>query len=504
MTRRIVEQPLFLLMMGISALAMYAPAINASARDAHAEARAFFYSGTLLLLLTALIAVAREGQPRRRSAMHNLLALFAAFTVLPVLLAVPFYEALNTTSFLNAYFEMVSSVTTTGATLFDADRLSPSLHLWRSIVGWLGGLLMWVAAAAVLAPLNLGGFEVTASAEPGQTEARGAAMGEPDPHHRILRVAWQLTPIYAGLTLALWVFLMISGDVPFVALCHAMAVLATSGISPVGGMAGASSGIGGEVLMAMFMLLALSRVTFSGDTLVGTKVTVLGDPEFRLGLLLVAIVPTALFARHWVGAFDVDEVQNIGIALRALWGGVFTVLSFLTTTGFESSEWAIARDWSGLPTPGLIFLGLSLIGGGVATTAGGVKLLRVWALYLQGLREMERLVHPSSVGRAGAGNRRLRRQGAFIAWIFFMLFALSLTAVTMIMAGLGQGLEESIVLAIATLSTTGPLITMAPETPISLAAMAPGAKIVLCAAMVLGRLEMLAIIALITSDLWRG
>ncbi|SDN32746.1 trk system potassium uptake protein TrkH [Lutimaribacter pacificus] len=502
MRARIADQPFFLLMMGVSALAMYVPAIHALVLDTEDEARAFFYSGTLLLLLTVLIAVARAGRPRPRDEMRNLLALFAGFTVLPAVLAVPFHDALSTTSFLNAYVEMVSSLTTTGASLFAPERLSPSLHLWRALVGWMGGLLMWVAAAAVLAPLSLGGFEVTASGEPGQAEAVGP-MGQADPQRRILRVAWHLTPIYAGLTLALWIMLLVGGDRPLVALSHAMSVMATSGISPVGGVEGASSGLGGEIVMALFMLFALSRVTFSGDTLVGAKVSVLRDSEFRLGLMLVAVVPLVLFLRHWSGAYEFDGAQNFGQALRALWGGVFTILSVLTTTGFESGDWAAAQDWSGLETPGLIFLGVAMIGGGVATTAGGVKLLRVWALYLQGLREMERLVHPSSVGRAGAGSRRLRRQGAYIAWIFFMLFAISVTLFTLVLAWIVGDLEQALVLTIAALSTTGPLVTLAAENPVVLADLAIVGKLVFCAGMVLGRLETLAIIALVSSDLWR-
>ncbi len=96
-----------------------------------------------------------------------------AYVLLPVFLAVPFHEALETTSFLNAYLEMVSAITTTGLPLFDnPGRLGDSLHLWRAIVGWFGGLLIWISASAVLAPMNLGGFEVTVSAEPGQGGTR--------------------------------------------------------------------------------------------------------------------------------------------------------------------------------------------------------------------------------------------------------------------------------------------------------------------------------------------
>ena len=399
---------------------------------------------------------------------------------------------------------MVSSFTTTGATLFENPaRLGDTLHLWRGMVGWAGGLLMWISASAVLAPLNLGGFEVTASAEPGQGEAYAGRFQRATTDKRLRQITLQLAPIYVGLTGALWVLLLIGGDRPMVALIHAMSTLATSGISPIGGVQNGNSGITGEMVIFLFLLFALSRLTFSSDTITTARPGLNNDPEFRIGVLLVIGVPLLLFGRHWLGAFEIDDNATLETALRALWGGVFTVLSFLSTTGFESADWDIARDWSGLGTPGLILLGLSLVGGGVATTAGGVKLLRVYALYLNGRREMERLVHPSSVGRASAGGRRIRRQGAFIAWIFFMLFALSLAFVSIALAAMGLRFEEAIVLAIAMISTTGPLVQVAAEDPIRLLELEAGAKLVLSAAMVLGRLETLAIIALFNPGLWR-
>jgi len=211
-----------------------------------------------------------------------------------------------------------------------------------------------------------------------------------------------------------------------------------------------------------------------------------------------------LFLRHWGAALDGAEATGQAGALwHALWGAGFTVLSFLSTTGFESAYWGAAESWSGLKTPGLLFLGLGMIGGGVATTAGGVKLLRVWALYLQGLREMDRMMHPSSVGRSGRGGRRLRKQGAFVAWIFFLLFAPSLLLLSRIMGAYVPDLEQAVILAVAALSTTGPMIVSAAEVPIALADMAASGKLFLCAAMVIGRLELLAIIALASNYLGR-
>lgn len=505
MITRFLTLPLILVLTGLSAVAMLIPALHALVNEDHSVSRSFAYSGILGMALVMIVGLAMSGRERSgQSDLQNLLSLFLAFSLLPIFLAVPFYEGLETTTFLNAYTEMVSCITTTGATLFENPaRLGDTLHLWRGMVGWAGGLLIWVSASAVLAPLHLGGFEVTATAEPGQGEAYSGRFQRATSDRRIRQITLQLGPIYVGLTCALWLLLLIGGDRPMVALIHAMSTLATSGISPIGGVQNAGSDITGEMVIFLFLLFALSRLTFSSDTITSVRPGLQNDPEFRIGVLLVIAVPLLLFSRHWLATFEIEEAVTLETALRALWGGLFTVLSFLSTTGFESADWGVARDWSGLGTPGLILLGLSLVGGGVATTAGGVKLLRVYALYLNGRREMERLVHPSSVGRASAGGRRIRRQGAFIAWIFFMLFALSLAFVTVVLAFLGMEFQEATVLAIAMISTTGPLAQVAAETPINLLELGVASKLVLSAAMILGRLETLGIIALFNPGLWR-
>lgn len=504
-TDKMMQLPLFLLLFGVGALSMFVPAVYGAVADRHETSQAFFYAGLLGTLAFALISVAHAGRAPRHGALGPLLSLFSAFVFLPVYFAIPFVEALPTTRFYNAYFEMVSALTTTGATLFDdPTRLGPALHLWRAQVGWMGGLLMWVAAVAILAPLNLGGFEVTAQAEPGRRETGLYETAPLNPRRRIWRAAQMLAPLYGGLTLLLWVLLVFAGQDPLGALCHAMSVMATSSISASGGVEGASVGLVGEIIMAVFMLFALSRLTFSSDTMTASRGGLLTDPEFRIGLSIVVIVPAILFARHFIGAFELESDDTVLGALAALWGSLFTVLSFISTTGFVSEYWSETQSWSGLRTPGLILMGLALVGGGVATTAGGVKLLRVFALYRNAMREMEQLVHPNSVSGAGVAGRRLQSGGAFIAWIFFMLFALSFAAVTLALTLVGVTFEEALVLSIAMLSTTGPLTEVGGEAPIVLMSLSDAAKAILAGAMVLGRLETLAIIALLTPDLWRS
>ncbi|WP_170399368.1 TrkH family potassium uptake protein [Ruegeria arenilitoris] len=496
--------PLFLLIWGVVSLSMWIPAIYALALNNHDASRSFFYSGLLGLFVVATIAMASSSRVPRRGTLGQLAVLLGCFTVLPLFLAIPLHDALGNTTFLNAYFDMVSALTTTGADIFpDPDRLTAPLHLWRALVGWMGGLLMWIAAAAILAPLSLGGFEVTARGQPGRPVSGVAQSEKVDPRGRLIRVTQTLTPVYAGLTAVIWLLLLIAGEEGLTAICHAMSTMATSGISPVGGLEGAQAGITGEAILFLFLFFALSRLTFSTDTATTGYSRLDKDPEFRIGLLIVIAVATLLFFRVWAGVNEIGGTLNPTDAVKVFWGMGFTVLSFLTTAGFESANWNDAQQLSGLGTPGLILIGLALIGGGVATTAGGVKLLRVFALYLNGAREIDRLIYPSSVSGEGGGNRRIQGDGAFIAWIFLMMFALTAALFNLLLGLMGAGFEQAMVLTVASLSTTGPLIELATDIPIRVVDLSAGAKLTMCAAMVIGRLETLAIIALITPSLWR-
>ena len=498
--------PFFVVLMGCGAIAMLVPAAHGAVMEDFMTMRVFFYGFILFSLLTLLIGLATAGYSPPSVARSQLVSLLAAFTLLPLMFAVPFYEAVANTTYVNAWFEMVSSFTTTGATVYDnAGRLTPSLHLWRALVGWLGGLLVWITAVSIFAPMNLGGFEVRATGTDGRGPVRSFTQIAriADPSERLLRYTLSLTPVYFGLTLALWIGLVVTGEFPYIALCHAMSVLSTSGISPIGGLYYAASGVWGEALILLFFAFAFSRLTFSRGLIGEGEQGLRRDPEFRTALVLIASVTALLFLRHFIGAAEGDDSANMREVAAALWGALFTVTSFLTTTGFESHYWYGATDWSGLETPGLFLIGLALIGGGVATTAGGVKLLRIYALYKHGVREMEKLVQPSSIGGSGQVARRLRRQGAYVAWIFFMLFVLSIAAVMVILSATGLDFETSLILTIATLTTTGPLATVVAEGAASAALSTDVAKLTLSAAMALGRLETLAIIALLNPEFWR-
>jgi trk system potassium uptake protein TrkH len=504
MFARLAELPLLVVLIGLAGGLALLPAVYAFVTDQSAIGRSFLYSSLVILIVAVMLGIATAGFTPRDPARSHLAALVGAYAVLPVVMTLPLIEAVPDTTFLNAWFEMVSSFTTTGATVYAPARLSDAVHLWRASVGWFGGFLTLLAAYAILAPLNLGGAEVATGRVPGRG-ASGATQitRSADPSERLTRFAMRLFPIYTGLTLGLWVLLMIAGDAGITALIFAMGTLSTSGVSGQTALGSGSAGILGEMLIFLFLVFAITRRAMPGTGQSENRRPLTTDPELQLAGLIILSVTLILFLRHWF-IVDATVIIETDRAAPSLWGILFTVSSFLTTTGYISADWQTGAAWSGIATPGLVLLALAIVGGGTATTAGGVKLLRVYALLRHGERELERVIYPNSLGRGGTEARRLRREGAQLAWVFFMLFAVSIAVTVGLLSLLGVAFEPALVLALSALTTTGQLADLGAAQPISYADLAGSVKGALGLAMIVGRLETLALLALLLQAPGRG
>jgi trk system potassium uptake protein TrkH len=490
--------PAFAILLLTGSGLMLVPALHAAGLGNWPVARGFVDHAVFFALLATILGLATMNRQARVPARYQLLTLLLAYVLLPLVLAAPLVALSPGLGLWGGYFEMLSCLTTTGATLFDRPQIVPEpVHLWRSLVGWMGGLLILTTAFAVLAPLNLGGFEIGQGATRNE---RGRSGTIEEATQRVMRSLRTITPVYAGMTGVLALVLILAGDRPFVAVCHAMAALSTSGISPVGGIAGTPSGRLGELAFALFLLPAVSsRGLRLGSRRRGPR---LSDPQIQLMLLSVVGITFVLFLRSFIGAVEISRQDNIVAASQAIWGSLFTVLSYLTTNGFESHDWRTMQIWSDLPDPGTILLGVAVMGGGIATTAGGVKLLRIYALYRHGRREMDRLIHPSSLGRRGQGDQLISENGARIAFIFLMLFLIALAMVMIALSATGLSFERSLALAVAGLTTTGPAIQTLGD-GLRYAQLPGAAQAIFCVAMIVGRVEALVIIALFNPTYWR-
>ena len=411
-----------------------------------------------------------------------------------MLLAVPLYEVIGTGQFIDAYLDIVSTVTTTGLPIFAPSSLTETLVIWRVSLGWASGFLIWVFAWSVFAPLNLGGFEHLGARGETMNQSQGARQTVRRlPAEKFWREALRLGPVYLWITLAAALaLLLVSGD-PSYAMLRAMATIATFGIE-IPGHSGAG-GVPGEAILAVVMLFALSRSTFSTVFARARKWRVTEDPELRVaaGLVLVATLVLIGHGAH--------SVAHLGARLELIWGAFFTSLSFLTTTGLASES--LPSGLLNLGPVEIILVALAMIGGGVATTAGGIKLLRVFILTGHSRAEVNSLIAPSQVMSGQLESRSHDHHSAMLACVFLVLFILVLGAITLALTVTGSPVKEALHLTLATVTNTGPLLPSGVGSQTQVTALPTEAKLILAAAMVLGRLEVLALLALFNPDIYR-
>ena len=493
---RISELNLFVCLLLAASLAMTVPAILAWRDGALVVAQSFLVAGLVSFVLAGMLALIFLDRVPALHPRAHIVTVLSGYVVLPLICAVPVYDVLEDISFAEAYFEMVSALTTTGMSGYDWANAPDAVAFWRIFVGWLGGFMILLAGFAIMAPLQLGGFEVESTTYGriglGATHLHGDSARGAGQMWRSVEV---IGPIYVGATLVLAAILGLLGDAPYVAFSHAMAILSTSGMSMTDGPQGASSGLFGEMAMILFLGFAISHRLLSDQWRRGSHLPLRADMELRLAVTLVVVLAATLFFWNVISIYRAGGDVLPLAALRMLWSMVFTTISYLTTTGFESRYLVSEMD-----APQLLLMSLVIIGGGIATTAGGVKLLRVFALYKHGMREMERLVHPSSVGGYGAIARSVRREGAYIAWMFVMIFFLSIGLGMLALGLMGFDLEDALILTVAALATCGPLAADV----IPAHEMLEGeTRVILNVLMILGRLEALAVIAILNPEYWR-
>ena len=489
--------PIIAVTIFLAGSAMFVPALVALAADDHQGSRAFFYTGLLIIVFSVISGIASHNFRPNISRIDQLLGLLLTFVLLPALLAVPVAALNDSVPFLDLYADMVSCLTTTGASIAELQtREGLSIEVWRAEAAWLGGFLMWVAAAAILEPLSLGGFEVRERGPAGvseESEQEGRRI-----RRMLKQISLDLLPWYFGATGLIWALEAVSGAEPLHALVLAMSTVSTSGI-----VLGSELGLLSELIVLVFLLLAMSSLFVSARQSAFRPGKLLNDPELRvaatvfigaMALIALANLDMALTGR------GIDHARAVG---AAAWTAAFETVSFLATAGFRSGLAGPEGTAAGFAYPDYLYMVLAVCGGGVATTAGGIKLLRILALARLCNKELSRLVYPSTVAASTRAGHGLRLTGQEFAWIAFTVFFISAALYLMGFAATGLSFREAAVVSLAALTTTGPLAHAALPPGFGFDELQATAKLLLVSAMLLGRLEFLTVIALFNPAIWR-
>jgi len=386
--------------------------------------------------------------------------------------------------YTNAFFETISGLTTTGASILnDIESLPKGILFWRSMTQWIGGMGIIVLTIAILPLLGVGGMELFASESPGPTKDKI--------HPRIKETAKRLWLIYFSLTAMQCILLMVAGMDFYDAINHSLTTMSTGGFSTKQASIGFYDSAYIQYIIIFFMFLAGTNFTLLYFGFKFKFYKFWENDEFKwyvaaIIVLCALIIPTVYFVYG----------RNAGMeaSFRAV---LFQVVSIITTTGYSSSDFTA---WGSFVT--FIFFLLLFTGASAGSTSGGMKLVRIVLLMKNGFLEFKRRLHPNAIipvhlNNVGVSSKIIYNLLAFVFFYLF-LFVMGSIAVTF----LGVDFMEALSAVATSIGNVGPGIgKLGPsysfyELPLAV-------KWILSFLMLVGRLELFTITILFTPYFWR-
>ena len=441
------------------------------------------YLVTLATGLACYLPTRRQGRDLRLRDGFLIVVLF--WTVLASFGALPLFLSNNPAMGLtDAFFESMSGLTTTGATvLVGIDDLPISIRYYRQQLQWLGGMGIVVLAVAVMPMLGIGGMQLYRAETPGPVKHSKLTP-------RITETAKALWYIYLGLTVACAIGYWLAGMTVFDAIGHSFSTVAIGGFSTHDASIGFFHSPLIAAIASLFMIAAGMNFALHFLALRQRNFLVyLQDTEVRVFLGFLLLITVLTCGVLW-------STNTFSDATTTLWHGVFQVISIGTTTGFTTSGF---HWWPSL-LPVLLIM-MSGIGGCAGSTAGGVKVIRMILLYKQGRREINQLIHPSAFFPIKLGGKPVPDNVINAIWGFFALYIFSYLVLSLAMTATGADPLTAFSAVTACLNNLGPGLGAVAK---NYAAIDPAGKWILSGAMLMGRLELFTLLVLLTPAFWRS
>ena len=392
--------------------------------------------------------------------------------------SIPFY--LSGMSFIDSFFESMSGITTTGATVIsNIDALPESILFYRQLLQWMGGMGLIVLAIAVMPLLGIGGGQLYKTEIPG-------AMGEQKLTPRIKETAQALWIIYLGLTFICALLYFFGGMSLFDAVSHSMSTVAIGGFSTHNESIGYFNSTFIELICMIFMLLSAFSFTLHYFAIYRKKpLKYFYDPEFRFFLLILSIVfVLGLTITLFNGDENTPNIKELA----------FHSVSTVTTTGFSISS---NNNWP-LSISFLMLIG-AFIGACSGSVGGGVKSWRVMIMLNHAYSNIMKIIHPNSVTTLKIGTRSVDDEVATSVWGFFSIYVASFMLLLLLILISGLDFESAFSAVGACLNNLGPGLGVVSE---NYSNINPFSKSILAFAMLLGRLEIFTLLVIMTPMFW--
>lgn len=446
------------------------------------DARAFALSIGIVLASVAISLLATLRIPISLKPWQMFLVTTLSWVSISTLASLPLALGAPQLSITNAVFESVSAITTTGSTVLSRiDQLSDGLKLWRGIMQWLGGIGIIVMGIAILPFLKVGGMRLFHTESSDWSDKVMPKTGG---------IAKATLGIYCGFTLTAMLAYWLGGMAPLDAVVHAMTSLAT------GGFANSDASFGAYAqqphllwLGSLFMLMGALPFVLYIRVLRGARMALWRDQQVHGLLILLATVCLLLTLwRMWLGTPPFEALTHV----------VFNVVSVVTTTGYASDDYTL---WGPMAT--VAFFYLTFVGGCSGSTAGGMKIFRFQVAMLLLVSQLRFLNHSSGVFVSRYNGQTLTDEitRGVVAFSFF--FFLTIAGLALGLSLMGLDFITALSGAATAVANVGPGLGDIIGPSGNFIPLPDAAKWLLCVGMLMGRLEILTVLVLLTPMFWR-
>ena len=382
---------------------------------------------------------------------------------------------------VDAFFESMSGITTTGATVIsNLSDLPESVLFYRQLLQWMGGMGLIVLAIAVMPLLGIGGGQIYKTEIPG-------AMNDQKLTPRIKETAQALWLIYLVLTVFCALFYYFAGMNGFDAVSHSLSTVSIGGFSTHNESIGYyNNGLIEAVCIAFMLLSALSFTLHYFAIYMKKPLKYFHDPELRFFISILLVIFTISIAVNMLSTTGEASIREL----------LFHTVSIVTTTGFaigDSSQWN--------PSIGFLLLIGAFIGACSGSVGGGIKSWRVLIMINYAYINLKKMIHPNAVISLKIGNKNVENDVASSVWGFFSIYVISFVILLLGLVMTGLDFESAFSAIGACLNNLGPGLGEVSQTYESVS---PAGKGILSFAMILGRLEIFTLLVLFTPVFWRG
>ena len=450
--------------------------------DANRDWIVFVGSAVVIAAICTLIAVATRGEPFRPSPRLGFLLVTVIWVAGSLIGMIPIYFALPQLGFAAALFESVSGLTTTGATVISGlDALPRGLLLWRSLLSFLGGIGIIGMALLIFPSLRVGGmalFHLESSDRSGKLLPR------------VSQLSAGIVAVYVSLTLLCAILYHVCGMPLFDAVNHAMSTLATGGFSTHDESLGFYQSDAILMVATVFMILGALPFVLYIRLFLPRRFQRWRDPQIGL-FLAICLVLTLVLAATRIG------INGVSIK-EALISSAFNLVSVITTTGFVSEDFTL---WSNAAI-GIFFLAM-FIGGCAGSTAGGIKVNRIIILNALVRANFRRVLRPHSVQLLKYGHDDISLETLQSVTIFIFLFFLSLLVGTTALSICGLDLLTAFSASLTAVGNVGPGFGQLIGPAGNFSFLPAPALWILSFMMLIGRLELVTVLVLLSPSFWR-